>query len=262
VLPDDEQNETRCPPSEASVPGCSRSRLDPPSLFATIATMLGMTLVWWVASFAGSAHALEHPAVLPGQTGCERWMGGSSGNDRSVRLVLKLCADGSKVTGQMQWSSLVSGWSVREIDGSWNGDDLTMRDLRITESRPERGWQFCTVDRWNLRRSGDRLDGTYDSAACRDHATVWLERIAEPATPGDPPANPSPNGAPTPDPSPTVPSPVPDVPPSPPPEQPSNPPAETPRPRGCGCIASSGPPLDALLIGALGWLAVRRRARR
>lgn len=224
-----------------------------------------MIAVLLVLSLAGEARALEHPTELPAQAGCERWKGGSSGNDPSARLMFVLCPEGTNVTGEMQWSSLVSGWSVRPVEGSWNGDTLVMRDLRLSENRPQPGWRFCTVDRWELRRVGDRLEGTYDSAACHDHATVWLERMDD-AAPGEPTPsveptpvepNPSPPGdVPSPDMVDTPPSnvepPAPDV----PSMDPRPPPAETPRPAGCGCDAS---PSSSSLLPWLVWLVVRRR---
>jgi hypothetical protein len=174
-----------------------------------------------------------------------------------------LCQEGENVTGEMQWSSLVSGWSVRPVEGSWNGDTLVMRDLRLSENRPQPGWMFCTVDRWELRRTGNRLEGTYDSAACRDHATVWLERMEDDApaprpAPGsvDPPSGPS-----TPDMADAPPSNVPSnvgQPPSPdvPSMDQSPSPAETPRQGGCGCTASGS---SVSLLPLLAWLVVRRR---
>lgn len=218
--------------------------------------MLGLLLV---LSLGAEARALEHPTELPAQAGCERWKGGSSGNDPSARLMFVLCQEGQNVTGEMQWSSLVSGWSVRPIEGSWNGDTLVMRDLRLSENRPEPGWMFCTVDRWELRRAGNRLEGTYDSAACRDHATVWLERMEDAPAPGQPPGSvePRPPNVPsTPDlgdtPAPNMILPAPDVPSM--DRGPSG--TEQPRPAGCGCDSSRS---SVSLLPLLALLAARRR---
>jgi hypothetical protein len=204
-----------------------------------------------VSLWPRAAAAIErHPDVLPGEAGCERWLGGSSGNDPSVRLNLVLCEKGGRASGHVQWSSLVSGWSVREVTGIAGRDGALLRDVTIVEQRPEPGWRFCTVDRWALRREGERLVGTYDSEACADHATVWFERMPE-GDAGVAPA-PAPNPGPTPSPSPT---------PSPPPPSPTPDPAPDRR-RSCRCAGSTdtaGAALSILL--ALALVSRRRRPR-
>ena len=88
---------------------------------------------------------------------------------------------GNAITGKMQWSSLVSGWSVRSIEGAWNParTQLILRDIKMLEDRPELGWSFCTVDQYNLSVQGSIMTGTYRSAACDDQATLHLKRMNE-----------------------------------------------------------------------------------
>jgi hypothetical protein len=216
---------------------------------------------------APRAHALEHPPVLDPETGCERWLGGASGNDPSLRLNLRLCGEGSGVHGEVQWSSQTSGWNVREVRGEWSGDALTLRDVRIVEERPEPGWRFCTIDRWSLRRRGDRLEGTYDSAACSDHANVWLDRMAdearrpEGAGPPPPPSEASSMETPAPSPSPSVPPPG-----EAPPAGAEHASEQSAAGCGTGCAAGGRPaargPLAALTVGLLGVCAARTRRPR
>ena len=132
-----------------------------------------------VALSPSRAAALEHPPLLEGQSGCEDWQGTASGNDPSVRLHLQLCAaEAGRVRGRVQWSSLESGWNVREVEGRWTASRLQLSDVRLSESHPNPGWRFCVIDRWRLERQGDRLQGEYVSEACRDRARVHLERVA------------------------------------------------------------------------------------
>lgn len=122
--------------------------------------------------------ATRPPPLAPAPA-CELWEGTVSGNDPSVLVHARLCPAGDHVTGVLQWSSLRSGWNVRDIEGTWSPDHtaLTLRDLRVTESRPQPGWRFCTVDRYDLRAVGlDVLTGSYVSRACDDHAQVELRR--------------------------------------------------------------------------------------
>ncbi len=138
------------------------------------------------------AVAVERPPPLAPPTGCELWVGRASGNDPSTQIELQLCpqADGS-VAGALQWSSTVSGWNVRDVSGRLQPDGTTLflRDDRVREERPEPGWRFCTVDRYTLARSGDRMTGRYHSTACRDDGTVTLRlsgSLAGQAVPGVP----------------------------------------------------------------------------
>ena len=121
--------------------------------------------------------------MLDEQDGCEDWRGTASGNDPSVRLHLQLCpSEAGAVSGRVQWSSLQSGWNVREVGGRWTGARLRLRDLRISESDPRPGWRFCVIDQWRLNRNGDELRGEYHSEACRDRASVRFRRVSEPET--------------------------------------------------------------------------------
>jgi hypothetical protein len=192
------------------------------------------------------ADALEHPPLLEAGEGCEKWLGGASGNDASIRLNMILCVKDGAATGYVQWSSLVSGWNVREIVGTVNGARVELRDTRIKEERPEPGWRFCTIDRWALTRDGNRLDGTYDSEACTDHATVWFERIVDPASGSGSGAG---SARPTPPPKP------------PPPKPPdTKPPAKT-ESKGCRCASGDPGPGDLVVLLIAWTIAGRRRPR-
>lgn len=235
------------------------------------AVALGVALV---VATAASARA-ERPPPLPAQAGCELWIGDASGNDPTVRLNARLCPAGDgRVTGLMQWSSLRSGWNVREVDGAWTpgGARLVMRDVRITEERPNPGWRFCAVDRWELARVGDELRGEYRSQACSDHARVTLRRVPSPDPAQEPgvtppgPAPPVPAPSPPPGPTPAPPPGPPPAPPGPAPTTPDLPVAPPPPPPGgtggldlgCGGCDAAGASLAALLP----WLGRRRRRDR
>lgn len=153
----------------------------------------------------------SRPPPLPPEVGCELWRGAVSGNDPSVLVEARLCPEGDRVRGVLQWSSTRSGWNRRSIEGAWDAGrtHLTMRDLAVVEQRPQPGWVFCPVDHYDLTRPAPvTLTGTYDSAACRDHATVSLTLVSTdvarpaevpptPATPPTPTPPPPPPAAPT-----------------------------------------------------------------
>ncbi len=189
------------------------------------------------------------PPPLEGRTGCELWVGTVSGNDPSVLVEALICEgiDGS-VSGQLQWSSLTSGYSIRDISGQWSQsrDKLAMSDSRIVVNKPNPGWRFCTVDQYDLTLiAPTKLRGSYRSSACSDTAKVELDKKV-------------------------VPAPVPTL----EPEEPSPPPASEPEAEsrdpkqpaasGCSCRsaaddgAAGGSVLTALALLAL----TRRRVRR
>src|SRR5229473_3460381 len=59
------------------------------------------------------AQKSERPPPLEPQAGCELWHGTFSGNDPSVLVEARLCTDEQAgITGDVQWSSLVSGYNV------------------------------------------------------------------------------------------------------------------------------------------------------
>lgn len=135
----------------------------------------------FVSILPTSAKGLEHPRQLNPQTGCELFVGTASGNDPSVRIGLRLCTDGAgAVTGQLQWSSLRSGWNVRDIAGSRTGDRFQLRDLRVRKEQAEPGWRFCMVDEYALTLDEEQLTGRYHSTACDDRATMNLVRSDSP----------------------------------------------------------------------------------
>ncbi|MCC6522790.1 MAG: hypothetical protein IT373_09030 [Polyangiaceae bacterium] len=257
----------KCDAPARSMGGYDRAR-------ALVALAFGLALLAGPAR----ARALEHPPDLVAEGECEAWIGTVSGNDPSVRVSARLCpAGGDAVKGQLQWSSLKSGYSVRDVEGRWldGKKKLEMRDVRVAESHPNPGWVFCTVDKYDLAlETPNELRGTYVSAACRDHARVMLSRVPKPpappgsgtaTAPSSGPAEPGPPGSasppgPGPDPRPTD---GPDV--RPPPPVADDPP---PRPRdrrsGCSCeaVAADGRRAPVPLGLALVALVALGRARR
>ncbi len=131
---------------------------------------------------------VHRPPPLAPQPACELWRGAArGGNDPSVQAELLICPGaGGQVTGQTQWSSLLSGYNVRDTIGSWSNDrrHLVLRDVRVREEHPQPNWRFCTIDHYDLvRMSPRRLEGSYDSAACRDHAALTLDLVGDVASP-------------------------------------------------------------------------------
>lgn len=122
----------------------------------------------------------ERPPKLPDKPGCEHYRGTASGNDPSVQLDVVLCPSGNTLSGEVQWSSLESGWNLRRVEGTREGGRISLRDIEVTQSRPEPGWRFCEIDSYALTQTEVGLAGKYDSHACNDSATVSLERVAPP----------------------------------------------------------------------------------
>lgn len=152
-----------------------------------------------VTSLSTVAHAGDYPPELDGGTPeCTLWKGTVSGNDKTVRMMFRLCpAGGDDVSGTGQWSSKVSGYNVRRLSGRWleQGKRLELRDEAVVEQHPEPGWQFCAIDRYDLVRTGNDLTGTYDSRACNDHATVKVTLVGgeAPAASSGSPSSPPPS---------------------------------------------------------------------
>jgi hypothetical protein len=138
--------------------------------------LLGLLVaVLAVPAAALATEAVESPHPEPVQP-CTRWTGTVRGNDPSVAVVATLCsAGGGRVRGTLVWSSRRSGSSVRTIEGAWAAGELIVHDTALS-GRPNPGWRFCTIDRYTLRPSADRLDGTYTSLRCNDDATIALVR--------------------------------------------------------------------------------------
>jgi len=132
---------------------------------------------------AADSPSSARPPALEGRTGCELWVGTVSGNDPSVLVEALICEGMNRaVTGQLQWSSLTSGYSVRDISGSWSEGraKLSLRDTKIAVNKPNPTWVFCQVDQYDLSRTGDKLDGSYRSEKCHDTARVKLTKKLQP----------------------------------------------------------------------------------
>ena len=133
------------------------------------------------ASGTGVAE-VQRPPPLVAQPECQLWSGTISGNDPSAQITLRLCpsnpAVASALAGRLQWSSTRSGWSERDVAGTATPDGVVLADTRIAENHPAPGWRFCSIDRYDLKRTEpNHLTGSYDSAACRDHASVDLHLV-------------------------------------------------------------------------------------
>ena len=120
------------------------------------------------------------PGDLAPQKNCEIWSGTVSGNDPSVQVQLRLCANGNDaLSGVLQWASERSGWSQRAIAGAYDNAtkvEMTLHDEKFLEYRPNPLWKFCLIDQYKLRRDGDDLLGAYFSKSCNDRAYVTLHR--------------------------------------------------------------------------------------
>lgn len=136
----------------------------------------------------------RRPSSAPPEA-CETWLGDIESNDPSARIVVELCTRAGRVSGSFFWSSAVSGWDRRALEGEWRdgGHTLAARDVAMLEAHPVHGWSLCTSDSYTLRRvSSDRLEGSYTSTECRDRGRLSLTRRALPAVQAHRPAGPPP----------------------------------------------------------------------
>lgn len=135
---------------------------------------------------AGPRRALSLDVPTPR---CELWRGDIHGNDPTASITVRLCTEGSRVTGTFAWSSDESGSDRRSLEGAWSADGavLTARDTAMLEATPRHGWTLCTADSYALRRvSPDRLEGTYVSSRCNDRGNLAMVRVPDaPAKPAE-----------------------------------------------------------------------------
>lgn len=144
------------------------------------------------SAVAADTQSSVRPPALEGRTGCELWVGTVSGNDPSVLVEALICEGMNRaVTGQLQWSSLTSGYSVRDISGNWSEDHakLSLHDTKIVVNKPNPTWVFCAVDQYDLTRAGDKLAGSYRSQKCNDTAAVRLTKKVQPEIALPPPVD-------------------------------------------------------------------------
>lgn len=121
------------------------------------------------------------PPLIP-DGGCACFVGETHGND-TVDAGFRLCRDGPAVSGGFDWTGRRSGRSFRVLEGTLGASGLALHDTAIPLDRPAGGWRFCTIDRYDLSPTDDGgWTGTYDSTACRDHATVTLRPSVCPDT--------------------------------------------------------------------------------
>ena len=212
---------------------------------STVAALLISLAITSLAGTAGAA--VEYPPELDAADDCTLWRGTVSGNDATVRMMFRLCPGaGDAVAGTGQWSSKVSGYNVRRLSGRWldKGARLELHDEAVIEQHPEPGWRFCPIDRYALVRHGDELTGTYDSSACKDHATVSVTLVVT-----APPAGAS--GVP----APSAPPPAVSAPGSPSANAPSSSSPSDPKPprasKSCGCSCPGRPAVPSGAFVAL-----------
>ncbi|MCB9684070.1 MAG: hypothetical protein H6735_03390 [Alphaproteobacteria bacterium] len=125
----------------------------------------------WLATLA-----LTAPAQTLDDGACACFRGQTRGND-VVDARVRLCRRGSALDGGFDWTGRASGRSFRVLEGSVDGSAITLRDAAVPVSTPSDGWRFCAIDAYTLTLGADgSLTGNYVSAACRDRATVTLER--------------------------------------------------------------------------------------
>jgi hypothetical protein len=153
--------------------------------FFVLVALLASQTALFVTSHAAAQTVLERepwrPPPLEATTKCDVYTGTGSGNDPSQLVELRVCDNGTgAVSGQAQYSGRSAGWSLRTFTGAWSTDKstLVLHEDAIIDQRPSPHWHFCTVDRYDLARNGDALAGTYDSAACHDHAELSLVKTA------------------------------------------------------------------------------------
>jgi hypothetical protein len=128
-----------------------------------------------------ASHEVGRPPALQPQSGCELWRGTFSGNDPSVLVEARLCTDNQgEVTGVVQWSSLRSGYNIREVAGTREPDGrLVLHDVQFRESHSRFWWRFCLIDQYVLEQdTHNHLIGTYQSHACNDRADINLYLFA------------------------------------------------------------------------------------
>jgi hypothetical protein len=121
------------------------------------------------------------PPPLRTQQGCDLWRGSFSGNDPSVLVEARLCTDSTgDVVGVVQWSSLKSGYNLREVSGTRGPSaELNLHDVAFQAYHPMYLWRFCLIDHYSLTfEQPDHLTGRYESQACADYAQVDLIRVS------------------------------------------------------------------------------------
>ncbi len=200
-------------------------------------------------AFAGVAR----PDPLASQANCDSYQGTSApgANDPTQLFELRVCPSTTGVSARLQSSSLVSGFSVRASEGSWDpsGQTLTLAETSFIVSRPEPGWRFCLIDALVLTKTETGLEGTYVSVACDDRASLKLDAILPASAPALAPPEP--------------------VSPEPRPPEP-RPPSESPstlvgldEPSTCACrsLDDRRPSPMLALLAIAGLAGIRRRAR-
>lgn len=122
----------------------------------------------------------RRPPPLEPPPSCELWRGSARGNDPTQVIEMILCSNGTNVHGTFQTSSLNSGWSKRTFVGNVvrPQQELSLREERFVENRPNSGWRFCLIDRYQLVFSSPtHFEADYHSEDCHDNGHISADRI-------------------------------------------------------------------------------------
>lgn len=159
-----------------------------------------MVLLMSSLALAVEADDLRRPPPLAPKSRCDLWRGEASGGndsvDATVEITVQICPDGERLTGTLQWSSLVSGWGKYTLAGLQDSAQVKLWDVEKVEIRPKPGWRFCDDTQYRFRREGsNRLVGGYVSKDCDDTGDMVLVRegtapAGASGEPSEPPAPP------------------------------------------------------------------------
>ena len=125
------------------------------------------------------AEAAQRPDPIAPE-GCALYVGQAVGNNDPTQLFeLRIC-DGEDGTwsGIMQTSSLVSGYSIRTVEGTIEGDQYVGHETAFEQYAPNDTWMFCLCDEYRLGPVGaEVIEGHYSSVECMDQGQLRLERV-------------------------------------------------------------------------------------
>ncbi|MCC6522781.1 MAG: hypothetical protein IT373_08985 [Polyangiaceae bacterium] len=223
------------------------------------------------------------PPPFTAEGDCELWEGSAKEQEMDGLWVMRfrLCPKGpTAITGEAQYDHPDWGYSIRALEGSWEGTHLRLRETRFVVYKPAPGWDFCLMDSYDFERpTPATLAGKGVSKACGDYDTRYeMRRVRAPA----PPPSGSQSGGASLPPAPPGPT-VPDGPPLPPapvgveasagprPDPPAGVGPVDVEPRrkpscGCALVGSAAPRSSgvalALGLGAAGAVVARRRRAR
>ncbi|MEQ1504193.1 MAG: hypothetical protein ABMB14_18265 [Myxococcota bacterium] len=138
-------------------------------------------VAWFAVVFGAPSTAPAAPPPEPPLPvgACACFEGTTHGND-DVTARLRLCHDLEGITGVFRWVGTRSGLSERALAGAPVSGGVQLRDLKLTIDRPNPGWRFCPVDRYDLQWTATGgLTGSFWSSACADRAELALDRATD-----------------------------------------------------------------------------------